>query len=68
MIGSWWSIERWHDRDRIDVQAMLDSALIDRNRLAGLFREIAPGLIRYPAIDPDAFHARVASLTGSDSP
>ena len=47
---------------------MLDSALIDRNRLAGLFREIAPGLIRYPAIDPDAFHARVASLTGSDSP
>ena len=58
-------IERWHDRDRIDVRAMLDNALIERNRLAELFVEIAPRCVRFPAIDADAFRARVECLTRS---
>ena len=54
-------IERWHDRDRIDVHSMLDNGLVDRGRLAELFDEIAPELIRFPAIDIEAFRARVQS-------
>lgn len=59
-------IERWHDRDRIDVTAMLDQGLVERAQLAELFGRIAGELIRYPAVDPDSFRARVESLTGDN--
>ena len=56
-------IERWHDRDRIDVHAMLERGIVAPRRLAELFGEIEPRLIRYPAIDPASFRARLEQLT-----
>jgi hypothetical protein len=52
-------IERGHSVDRKDVAAMLDRALIARERVKELFEGIFPELYRYPAIDPDSFRARV---------
>ena len=55
-------IERHHERDLSDVQAMFDAGLIEADRLKMLFREILPKLLRYPAIDPDTFSERVAAI------
>ena len=52
-------IERGHERDLADVQAMLDRGLVDRTRLKELFEAIAPQLYRFPAIDPRSFRAAV---------
>jgi hypothetical protein len=60
-------IERGHARDLDDVQAMLDHGLVERGTLAGLFDAIEPELYRYPAIDPDAFRARLASAIKSSA-
>ncbi len=46
-------IERFNDRDRGDVEHMLDEGSGERGtRLWELFQTIRPVLIRYPAIDP----------------
>lgn len=55
-------IERDHERDRLDVRAMIDTALVDRKRLGELFQAIEPELIRYPAVDPPAFRRRVEAV------
>lgn len=52
-------LQRGHDRDTRDVQAMLKSGLIRVDRLWEMFRQIEPQLIRYPAIDPATFRAAV---------
>lgn len=52
-------IERWHEQDVLDVTKMLDTGLVERDRLAGLFYEIEPELNRYPAIDPKSFAEKV---------
>jgi len=63
-------IERGHDLDHRDVVAMHDLKLIDPGRLAGFLTSIEPGLLRYPAIDPRVFRAKVdaavAALRGAD--
>lgn len=63
-------IERGHDLDCLDVVAMHDLRLIEPYRLAGFLASIEPGLLRYPAIEPEAFrakvHAAVATLRGGD--
>lgn len=63
-------IERGHDLDHRDVLAMHDLRLIDPDRLAGFLVSIEPSLLRYPAIEPEAFrakvHAAVAALRGGD--
>ena len=56
-------IERWHERDRGDVERMLDSGLVEKSRLAEFFAMIEPALLRYPAIDPPAFARKVAQVT-----
>ena len=53
-------IERSHERDRADVQALLRQGLVQPQQLRELFREIMPALIRYPSIDPEAFTRKVA--------
>ena len=58
-------IERGHDLDRRDVVAMHDLGLIDPDRLAGFLEIIEPGLLRYPAIDPQVFRARVDAATAA---
>jgi hypothetical protein len=55
-------IERSHSRDRHDVAHMIDDGLVQPKRLAEYFDVIRPALIRYPAIDPNAFEARVKEI------
>lgn len=52
-------IERDHAQDRIDVAAMFDHGLIERERLRELFESIGDQLYRYPAIDAAAFRRAV---------
>lgn len=52
-------LQRGHDRDLRDVQAMLKEGLIDTGQLREMFAQIEPQLIRYPAIDPPSFRAAV---------
>ena len=48
-------LQRGHARDLRDVDAMRSARLIEPGKLAQLFREIQPQLIRYPAIDAATF-------------
>lgn len=59
-------LERGHDRDLADVQAMLDRGLVDRNALSAAFAEIESELHRFPAIDPAAFRRRVEAQLARD--
>ena len=52
-------IERGHDLDHRDIVAMHARGLIDPDRLPGFLASIEPGLLRYPAIDPGTFRAKV---------
>lgn len=52
-------LERGHDRDLDDVQAILERGLVDRGTLRAAFAEIEGELYRFPAIDPAAFRRRV---------
>lgn len=52
-------IERGHAQDQKDVNEMLSRNLINREKLWHFFESIQPQLIRYPAIDAEAFAAKV---------
>ncbi len=52
-------IERDHPRDQADVAAMLRRGLVEPGLLRRLFEAIRPGLVRYPAIHPEAFAKRL---------
>jgi len=52
-------IERAHARDVADVREMAARGLIEPARLLVFFEQIAPGLYRYPAIDPASFRRAV---------
>lgn len=52
-------IERGHAVDLLDVREMAERDLIGMEALARRFEAIAPYVVRYPAIDPDAFRAKV---------
>ncbi len=52
-------IERGHVQDRIDVEAMLQTGLVEPTRLRELFEAIVDQLHRYPAIEPVAFRRAV---------
>ncbi len=58
-------LARDHDRDRSDVRAMLDRGLVTRADLLASLDEIRPGLIRFPALDAEAFEARVRAFLGA---
>jgi hypothetical protein len=57
-------IERGFDLDGEDVRTMIARGLVAPRRLLELFGAIEPQLYRYPAIDPQAFRARVLAVTG----
>lgn len=57
-------IERSHAQDIVDVQAMMDRGLVDRQKLAQLFSEIEPYIYKYPAINPAKFAESVRAATG----
>jgi len=52
-------IERGHATDVVDVRAMIDSGLVEPDKLQALFEEIVPVLYRYPALDEGSFRAAV---------
>src|SRR5262249_27252231 len=54
--------ERNHERDRVDVDPMLGSGLVERDRLVAAFEEIEDDLYRFPAIDPRSFRTRVEEV------
>jgi hypothetical protein len=54
-------IERGHHVDRDDVRQLLDTGLVERERLVALFEAIEPQLHRYPAIDPPSFRRAVSA-------
>jgi hypothetical protein len=55
-------IERGHEKDVLDAEAMLKGGLIDLSRLLELFEEIRPMLYKYPAIDPATFSRAVEAF------
>lgn len=55
-------IERFHERDILDVKEMLERKLINPNRLKELFEAIAPFLYRFPAINPETFSRNLNSI------
>jgi hypothetical protein len=56
-------LERDHPRDQRDFAEMLARGLVDKMRLRDHFGAIEANLIRYPAIDADAFRQRVMEAT-----
>lgn len=58
-------IERGHEQDVSDVQAMFRDGLIERDKLASLYDAIEPQLYRYPAIDPPSFRKAVLRFVNS---
>lgn len=52
-------IERGHEQDLRDVEAMRREQLIEPMRLTAFFDAIEPGLVRYPAIDAARFREKV---------
>lgn len=55
-------LERGHARDLTDVQAMRKAGYIVDLRLMELFASIRSNLIRYPAIEPEAFAASIRAF------
>jgi hypothetical protein len=59
-------LERGHSRDLADVDAMLRDGLIRKTLLLDLFNQIAPLLIRYPALDPQSFRDVVETFCAEE--
>jgi hypothetical protein len=55
-------LERGHDQDLEDVQALVERGLVERAHLRSYFEEIEPSLYRFPALDPPSFRAAVERL------
>lgn len=55
-------VQRFHERDQVDVREMISRGLVDPARLRELFERVGSQLVKYPAIDPDSLQSRVNSL------
>src|SRR5690349_15157825 len=55
-------IERGHETDVADVKQMLESGLVDQNKLWEHFLKIEGELYKYPAINPASFRSAVETL------
>ncbi len=59
-------IERGHEQDLKDVEAMISSGLVSKERLYELFKAIEPELYKYPAINPQSFAEAVELVVRID--
>jgi hypothetical protein len=59
-------LARAHDRDLADVRAMLERKLVSRDEIRQGFAAMRDRLIRYPALDAEAFERRVLRFLGSE--
>ena len=55
-------LQRRHERDLRDVQALWQHGLVQKERLLEMFALIKPQLLRYPAIDPASFEQAVVGF------
>ncbi len=55
-------IERGHQLDLTDVEAIWERDLIDPAKLMDYFTKIEPDLLRYPSLDPKLFRDQVKSM------
>ena len=60
-------LARAPDRDLLDVRAMLDLTLVTRHEILEGLDQIRDQLIRYPALDADAFEHRVRRFLVTDN-
>lgn len=60
-------LERGHEQDLEDVDAMLQRRLVDAVRVLAYFETIEPELYRFPAIDPEAFGRSVRERLSAQS-
>jgi hypothetical protein len=60
-------LQRKHDRDLMDVEALLQRGLIEGKSLRQMFIQIEPELIRYPAIDPGSFRDSVVEFCNANN-
>lgn len=63
-------IERGFSQDLADARGLIEKGLISIETLRVRFTQIEPRLIRYPAINPDQFRAKLdafISALGKDS-
>ena len=58
-------LARAHDRDLLDVRAMIERGLVSKEEIASGLERIRPELIRYPALDAEAFEQRVRRFVGA---
>jgi uncharacterized nucleotidyltransferase DUF6036 len=61
-------IERGFSQDLDDVASMLESGLVEPDKLGELYEAIEPELYRYPAVDSAAFRKKVAAVLAGQSP
>jgi hypothetical protein len=52
-------LERGHAQDLADVLAFLRGGFVEPEQLRACFAEITPGLLRYPAVDPEQFRKKI---------
>lgn len=55
-------LERGHGRDLVDVAAMLDRGLVERDGIAAFLDAIEPELYRFPAVDPPSLRRAVEDV------
>lgn len=56
-------LERGFELDLKDVRNMVDSELVEPDRLLELFEQIESELYRFPAVDPSSLRSAVESLS-----
>lgn len=59
-------LARAHDRDLADVRAMLERKLVSPEGIRRGFEAMRERLIRYPALDAEAFERRILRFLGSE--
>ncbi len=55
-------LQRGHDRDLVDVRALVKTGLVKPDRLSEMYKQIEPQLLRYPGIDPRSFQNSVMAF------
>jgi hypothetical protein len=55
--------ERFHERDKLDLQSMISDGLVKPERLLELFRRVEDQLGRYPAISPSKLRHQLSLIT-----
>jgi hypothetical protein len=61
-------LERGHAQDLDDVGSLLNGGYVTIDQLRKTLAEIEPGLLRYPAIDPQDFKKKVESFLSAAGP